>query len=218
MTAITCRDIVRRALRKLSLVAAGMEPTGNEMNDGLETLQAIYLELAGMGVFGKLYDVVVTDATYTAFPQQRILCNRLGGVAITLPALVDPSAWPGGAWWYLGRGCYDYQFRDYYCGTTPLPPHDGTCIEINSLFDGSQQLWIYESNTARWIDLRDLNVADSAPLAKYSDGLAAMLAIRVAPEYGVSAPQEVQGVANVARYAMSQRNDGPRAPVRAEYF
>jgi hypothetical protein len=105
--AITCRDIVGRALRKLSRIAAGAEPDGNDLTDAMETLQAIYREAVGLGVFGKMYEVVVTDATYTAAPQDRVIGNRVGGIAITLPILVDPSSCR------VGAGYYDYEFRDY---------------------------------------------------------------------------------------------------------
>lgn len=215
---VTCRDIVRRALRKLSRVAAGTEVTGDDLNDSLETLQAIYLELQGQGVFGRLYDVVVTDAIYTAFPQQRIMANRMGGVAITLPTLVDPAAYPGGAWWFLGSGYYDYQFRDYYCGTTPLPPHDGACIQTTDQFSNDQETWVYEASTARWIRLDGLNAGDAAPLGRFSEALASMLAQRIASEYGGSVPPAVDKAAALGIHAITHRNDGAHAPVYAEYF
>lgn len=222
---VTCRDIVRRALRKLSRVAAGQEPDANDMADAMETLQAWYLELVGLGLFGKLYDVTVTGPTFTAYPQMRVIANDEDGVVVTLPTLIDPSAYyatcylyPWYSWFPFDGVAYDYGFSGFPSNVL-RPPRDGSCIEIHDLFSVTNQTWIFEGAEARWIQLQDLNPSDTAPLgAKYSEGIASILAVRLADEYSVPASQTMQGLANRAMYALGHRYDGQQAPTRAEYF
>lgn len=209
----TCRDLVRRALRKLSRIAAGMEPDGDQLDDAMETLQTIHMELVGLGVFGKLYDVVVSDATYAAMPQQNVFCNRVGGVTVTLPTLVQPS------WWGLGWGCWDYEFRAWYCGSTPKPPHDGALIRTTDQFSNDSETWVYNAATARWVRLDCLKPTDPAPLGlRYDETIASILAARISPEYGMTTPPQVARDASVGLYALTHRMDGIRAPVYTEYF
>jgi hypothetical protein len=201
MPAITCRDIVRRALRKLSRFAAGAAPDGDSLTDGIETLQSIMDEMIENGVFGQLYDVIVTDATYDALPQQRVVCNRMGGVAVNLPQFITENLLNTS-----GRGCYDYGFSDY-CGTLPTKPRDLACIQVNDEFSGTSGSWIFNAKSGRWVEAHDLSVNSNSPLGgRYAEGLAAMLAERMASEYGMQTPPEVSRAATEAKYTLTHRN------------
>lgn len=221
---VTCRDIVRRALRKLSRVAAGQDVAGDDLVDGLETLQALYLEFVGLGVFGRMWDVVAT-ADFTVLPQMRVLSNNESGIAVTLPQIIDPNAYsfyPQYGYPFFPWGCwadgYDYGFG-WNTTLSPRPPWDGACVEINDAFSPTSQTWIYQSACANWIMLEKLNPSDVAPLAaKYSDGIASLLAQRISPEYGMQTPQEVASAASRCLYALTHRYDKPRRPVATEYF
>lgn len=220
---ITCRDIARRALRKLSRIPAGQDVGGSDAVDALETLQAIYMEFAGNGLFGRLNDVVVTQDTYIPREQDRVNCQNPDGVAITLPVLIDPKNYTnfpyqnfGSSWDGLGFG-YDYGFGSALC--YPRPPLDGACIAIVDLYSDTHQTWVYDSGTARWIELEKLNLTDAAPLAsRYSDGIACILASRLAPEYAIPVPTEVSSGAARGIYAMGRRNDGQHVTTRTRYF
>lgn len=226
--AVTCRDIIRRALRKLSRVAAGADVSGTDAVDALETLQAIYMELAGNGLFGKLLDVVVTTGTYIPREQDRVNCQNPSGVTVTLPDLIDPknyTTYPDGYpanyvdfWSAEQQSCgYDYGFGIF--PLYPRPPRDGACIAIVDLYSNTSKTWVYDSNTARWVQLEALNLTDGAPLAgRYSDGIACLLASRIAPEYAMAVPAEVAAGASRGIYAMTHRNDAIHQPTRAEYF
>jgi hypothetical protein len=203
---VTCRDIARRALRKLSRVAAGAEPDGDDLNDAIDVLQGLYTGWASSGAFGELYDVVATTTPFLASPQQRVNCRRVGGVTVTLPDLIDPAI--------LCPPCgdYDYGFRSYYCGSAPLPPHDGACIQVNDAFSDTSETWLYNSKNARWVKLEDLTANSEAPLGnRYTNGLAAALAEEFASEFGMQVPPKVANTAALFLYALTHRYDSTRS-------
>lgn len=194
--ALLCRDIVRRALRKLSLVAGGKEPSGNEANDAIETLRAIYLEMVGSGVFGQFKDVVVTDTAYTAREQDRILCKRDEGVTVTLPELVICDSRSGSR-----------------------APKDRAGVMVTDLYSDVSQTWIYDAQVGRWSKLEELGLNDVAPLAaRHSEALACILACRIAPEYAIEASQQVAVGAVRGLYAITHHYDTPSEPVRAVFM
>jgi hypothetical protein len=84
-------------------------------------------------------------------------------------------------------------------------------VQVTDQFSNTHETWIYESDTARWIKLNDLNASDVAPLGgRYSEALACILASRVAPEYGVPVPPQVEKSASVGLYALTSRLDSSR--------
>ena len=220
--AVTCRDIVRRALRKLSVIASGEEPSGNDANDALETLKALYMELLGMGVFGRMNDVVVTDATYTASQQDRVLCKNETGVTVSLPecASADISCNPNpSSRWTVQSTSLGGGFWGPLTGPTNRPPRDGSAIVITDFYSDLSQSWIYDGQIGRWLRLEGLALSDTAPLAaRYSEALACILASRIAPEYGAEASQQVAVGAVRGIYAITHRYDRASEPVSTEYF
>lgn len=225
MTA-TCRDIVRKALRRLSRIAAGQQPTGADLNDGMDALQGLYSEVVGLGAFGKLYDVVLDSnvPTYTAYEQQRIVCQNPAGISVTLPTILTLPP----PWWTYNQGispswgCYGYCGPDYSFGwwcDYPRPPRDKACVVINDEYSDTNQVWLYNANLARWEELTDINPGDRAPMAdRNSEGLANALAVRLSSEYGVQVPPAVARGEQLFMYAITHNYDSERTPTRVNYF
>jgi hypothetical protein len=82
----TCRDVIKRALRMLGVLARGDEPASDEATDALEALKGLYLT---PGLLGRLTPVVIT-ADYTAGENERIF-NADGAVTVTLPTTITDA-------------------------------------------------------------------------------------------------------------------------------
>lgn len=197
---MTVRDLIRRALRKLGALASGRDPKANEAQDALESLQALYMELLALGVFGALRDAYVGSAgDYVARPGQRITNFDPAQAIITLPVPGDPDVQDGT---YVG---WDYGFD--HCDADHQLRDGRAIVLINQLTD-EQAAYVYDGMSSTWVNIGILNLDDVAPLyTRYGDGLACVLAIRLADEYGQSpGPGTVQGARNF-NISISQRND-----------
>ena len=212
---ITVRAIASGAMRKLQVLAAGRNPTADQAQDALEILQALYKEFVGQGVFGKMYDTLVTDATYTAHENERCVCNRSAGVTVTLPDTITlefPTA--------IGfvNGSTDYGWGNSY-SVTPRTPRDNSVIGITDLFSTLDLTYVYDAPGARWVALDSLTLDSVAPLSgRYGEGLKAILAVRLAPNFNVEPQKSVAGQANSARSMLSHRYDRPYRAVAGQYI
>lgn len=221
----TCRDVIKAALRKINAYGGGNEPTADQASDALDSLTGMFHELAGQGVFGRLYPVIVTADTYSACPGQRIVCNSADSqpITITLPTIIQAQAYPGcccgdnGAWYYPTT---DYDFCCVGSYWTQTVPRDGACIAITDMQSEVQQTWIYAGAIARWIQLETLDLNSPFPFGdRYRETFAASLAVRIFPEYQQGAPSPVlMRQASAGMVAFCSRPDQPSRPVRAEYF
>lgn len=219
--AITVRTIVKGAMFKLGVLPIGREPTSPQAQAALETLQALYRELIGQGVFGRLYDVLVTTATYSAREQERVVCDSQGGVTVTLPETITQSlidSAPYRCFTYdtnapdYGRGCWSSE-------VFPRPPRDGACIVVADVNSSFEKYYLYDSNRAYWVLIDSLTLDSTAPLsARYQNGLSAVLAERMADPFGMPMPKQATAEANMFRYSISMKPDRPRRPVMAEYM
>lgn len=79
----TCRDIVTRALRMAGIVPKGRDPKAAEMTDGMFALQGLYDSMFTGGMFGRLYDVNVSDG-FGVEPGQRVYVES---GTVPLPAM-----------------------------------------------------------------------------------------------------------------------------------
>lgn len=168
----TCREIVRTALRKLGVVNALENPEDVEGLDGLASLQSLYDEWFTSGAFGALR-AVTTAVDATARPSQSILVTA-DGVVITPPSVI-PTNQPDDC------GCrWDYGF--IHCDPRLL---DMAVYAVTIQSTGEVQRWIYSAQNMAWKRLNGLTLSDWAPLSdRGQDGLAALLATRIADEYG----------------------------------
>jgi len=221
--AVTVRQIVRGALKKLGVLAIGREPTAAEAQDALEALQGLYRELVGLGVFGRLVDVLVKTDTYNAREQERVVCDLQGGVTVTLPETITQSLLvsqpyyrsysdPWATDWDYGHGGFSPE-------PLPRPPRDGACIVIADVYSDCEEYYVYDANRAYWVRLDGLTLDTQAPLSgRYQNGLTAVLAMRLAAPFGVEPSPVLQGEANAFRYSISMKNDRSRRETVAEYF
>lgn len=221
---ITCRDLTKRSLRKLFVLASGREPTGSQAQDALDALLSIYKEFVGQGVFGRLNPVIITASTYSARENERVVCNNASGVTVTLPDTITLDLLRETPYYLsyddLGTTASGYDYgRGYPTEVIPRPPRDGAIITVTDLFSTLDLTWIYDGPGARWISIDSLTLSDIAPLTgRYANGLAAILAVRLAPEWSVTPSPLVLSEANSGRSMLSARYDRQYRPVVASYF
>lgn len=209
----TCHDIIKRGLRKIGALASGDDIPASEAQEALAALQSIIMECVGIGTFGRLSDVRVT-ADYTAREWDRIFPTT--GVTITLPTVISnrencPTVYNAGAWFQLNSCCgyWDYGFP-YQTGERP--PRDRSVVVVVDTF-------AYCAEKTGWFQISGLALETPWPLASYlEDGFAALLAERMADEYGqVLGAGSVRAAAQ-CRMMLSHKYDSSGAPVVAEYF
>lgn len=185
----TCRDIIKTTLRRLGVVTSGMEPSSSQANDGLEALQAHYDGLVASGRLGRLTDILVTASPYDANCGERIAYSGSGTLAINLPETED-------------IGLKD-QIPEKGSDTL-RKPYDLAVIVVEG---GSTHL--YEAGA--WVELNGLELSDDAPLSgRFRQWLVGELAIRLADDYGMSAPASCVADAMMGRSAISHKFSAPK--------
>jgi len=212
---ITVRDIVKGAMKKIAVLAIGREPTAAQGEDALEALQAIYRELVGQGVFGRLNDVLITAATYDARENDRVVCDYATGVTVNLPEVITADL-------QNALPAYDPDQSDYGrgggCEPLPRPPRDHSPIVITDVNSSFEQYYLYDANRAFWVLLDDLTLDSKAPLSnRYENGLKAKLALRLAPTFGRQPTPFLLAEVNAFHHALSHKKDRSRRPTVAEY-
>lgn len=186
----TCRHLITRALRMLSLVTEGHpEPEAYDAQNALEAFRDMLTAYVAEGVFGPLTNVAVS-ADYTAKENERVADVSGSDVVITLPATiseVDPCT---GA-------------------TVTRAPYDRSVVLI-----AGGDCYIYDANHGAWSQVGALTLDSHAPLsATLERGLAALLAGNLAPDYGVNLSPVVLGVASSTHAALRRK---PPIPVAVE--
>lgn len=179
----TVRDIATRAGRKLGIIRAGGELKAADAQDMLASLISFYQECVTMGTFGRVQDVPISAAfTGNSGVNQHINILTEDAVEITLPSVVPYD------WWDTWRPC-----RDYGWGlNVPIGgnngdnvPPDRSVIRVTDQFSTTRASYVYDGTVQRWMRFDSLALEDEAPLsARGADGLAAVLAERVADEFG----------------------------------
>lgn len=182
--ATTCSDIVRRALRKLGVLRAGADPKAADAADGLLSLQSYYMECVTGGAFGRVVNIPLSTAgTVTAGGNQHINVLVDETVTVDLPATLPTYHWD--TW----MPCRDYGWGlNVPLGGTDgdnVPP-DKSVVMVTDRYDASRRAtYVYDGTVQLWMRIDTLVLTDEAPLsARDSDGLAALLAMRMADEFG----------------------------------
>jgi hypothetical protein len=185
--ASTCQDIATRALRKLGVLRAGAEPKAADAASALASLTSYYMECVTGGAFGRVVNIPLSTAgTVTAGGNQHI--NILVDDAVTVDL---PSTLP--VWhWVTWMPC-----RDYGWGlNVPLggsdgnnvPPDKSVVMVTDKYTPATRATYVYDGTVQLWMRIDNLILTNEAPLsARNSDGLAALLAVRMADEFGDSA-------------------------------
>lgn len=200
----TNRDTIKRALRKLGALASGAEPKAQAADDAMGVLASMFLEWVDTGLFGSLVNVTVT-ADATALPGQRVYAAT--GVTITLPTPFTPP--------YSDQGSeagfiWDYGWPRYL----PYNPLQDGSIIIVCHEGGAQDINVFKSASSSWIKISPEGLNDDFPFSEgWVNGVAAMLALRLAPEYGEEPSSLVVREAQNAQVAMTHRYANQRRPV-----
>lgn len=184
--ATTCRDVVTRAGRKLGLVRAGGELKAADAADMLASLQSFYMESVTGGAFGRVYNIPISAAgTVTAGGNQHINILTAEAVDVDLPATVPAYHWD--TW----RPCRDYGWGlNIPLGndTGENVPRDKSVVNVTSQYGDTRATYVYDGTVQRWLRVDTLTLNDEAPLsARNSEGLASVVAMRVADEFGDTA-------------------------------
>lgn len=208
-------DIIKRAMKKIHVLASGAEPTSPQAADGMVALQAMIVELIGQGSLGRLNDVLATSA-YTAREFDRIQVSH--GVTVTIPTVITPSmCMPG------GDAPYDYGWS--YCSPVPTsnrPPVDRACVvTITDNGDGtfSEVDYVWCAYKGKWVQVQALAQTDDFPFASsLENGFAAMLAERLSDDYDQPIGQETKLQAGRCRASLSMRHDSVLAETPSHFF
>jgi hypothetical protein len=209
-------DIIKRAMKKIHVLASGTEPTSAQAADGMAALQSLIVELIGQGSLGRLYDVLATS-DLTAYEGMRV--HASAGVVVTLPTIITgppPSSWPY-AGDVPGAGCgWDYGFGGLYSGY-PRPPRDRAVIVV--ITNGVPVYNVWRTYTNAWVVINSLTQQGAFPFADYlEDGFAAMLAERIAEDYDQEIGPQTIRQAGICRTTLSAKRDSVSAPTQASYF
>lgn len=197
----TCGDIGTKALKKLGVLRAGGEMKAADAADMLASLTSQYMEWVAGGTFGRVYNTPVSSAsTITATPNQHVNILVDGAVTVELPMTVD---W---CYWQNWRPC-----RDYGWGlSVPFGgddgrnvPRDKAVVMVTDQYKTTRATYVYDGTVQRWMRIDGLTLTDEAPLsARGPDGLASVVAMRMADEYGIQPGPSIITAANRYKLAL----------------
>lgn len=188
----TCLEIIERAHVRAGIRARGDTPSAEETADALLSLQSLYDEMIGLGVFGRLTEVII-EAAYEAGENERIYNTSGGALSVTLPQTVS----------------------DEFTGET-RPPRDRSVVVIA---EDPEEAHIYEAPLGAWKAMKGLAATDYAPLSvRSAEGLACALAARLCEENGRQPGQMMAATAAAFRSQIARRGDSPRVDTYAEYL
>jgi hypothetical protein len=205
----TTRDIITSALKKLGVLRAGGTASDGAATDALSSLSSYYQELITNGTCGRVWDIPLSRSfDGNAGVNQHINILTEDPVTIDLPSIVPYTYW--NTW---------RPYRDYGWGlNVPIGgdngdnvPPDKAVVRITSEFDENRATYIYDGTIQRWMRIDNLTLDSEAPLsARNSDGLAAVMAIRLADQYGDTLiSQATPMAANRYRLAMVTNYGNP---------
>jgi hypothetical protein len=178
----TVRQITTRALRFLGVVSEGQPaPSAYDSELAREALQSLYTQLIASGAFGDLTDVDIED-DYEAGENERVVNVSDGDVSVTMPALIETTDPDTGA-------------------TTERLPYDRSVVIV-----ARQGTYMYDADEGDWLQVDALELTDTAPLSgRYGTGLAALLAVSLAPDYGAEPGSALTALANEGSQQLYQK-------------
>lgn len=206
-------DIIKKAMKKLHVLASGSNPTSAQAADGMSALQSLIVELIGQGSLGRLNDVLATS-DYTAFENDRIRASN--GVTITLPTTITSER--------CGVDPVPYGWESTI---DPRPPYDRSAVvvvganyTVGVTAYTVKTSWMYDAYSGAWVNLNSLTQQGAFPLPDHlEDGFSAMLAERLVDEFdGGDVGPETKRLASVTRLALSTKYDSASKPAQALYF
>lgn len=206
----TANDIITVALRLLGVVASGEAIPADQARDGLAALNALLDSLPSNGVGCPLSPVNVSRDYATGGNEALFL--PVGGVTITLPAapmdgmrvqVIDVGAAFGSA-------------------PVKIVPTgrlmDGQAAPVSLAAAGTNRTWMYRADLGDWRSMGALTATNPVPYpSRFDEGLAAMLAIRLAPTYGMGVPDAVALMARDGQQAMAAAYTQLGAPASLDH-
>lgn len=198
-------DIIKRAMKKIHVLASGGVPTSAEAADGMNALQALIIELIGQGSLGRLNDVLATS-NYTAYENDRVHASV--GVVVTLPTTITKER------------CGDpvpFELESVNTVTARAPRDRSPIVVIAST--GIATYSVYNSYKSAWVTINSLTQQGAFPFAQYlEDGFAALLAERLVDEFDQQLGVETKRQAGLCRMMLSTKYDSASRPASACYF
>jgi hypothetical protein len=192
----TCRDIIKRGLRLIGVIAASEEPSADDAVTCMIALQGIYDALSHQGIFNRLADVVITQ-DYTAKENERILINTASAVTVTYPVTID----------------------DPYVDGKARPPRDLSQIQVRRISSTTREHVIYNTYLARWVSIVGLTLDTEAPFSERANQqLAGRLGLIVAPEYGMQPNDVVSSLSARLNPVLGSMRDSVLPITPANYF
>jgi hypothetical protein len=188
----TCNQVIDFALRKLAVLTAGRFANAVQANNALIALRSIYAEHAAQGLYGVLKTRRITTSPYDAAPGDRVVYQGVGTLTLNLPETVEED-----------------------CDGLRVPRDLAVIVEAGA----DPKTWLYDADIGEWVSIHSLTGASPAPLSlRLLNGLAAMLAVRIAPEWNVQAAPQVVADASGAKNTLAMQWSEPRDVVKVEYF
>lgn len=210
----TCQDVINRFARKLNVIPLGATLSSDESLNALSVLQSIYMELVGMGAFGRENDCM-SCGDWVALPSQRIRMNNTAGevsIPDSLPSYVQCPDWWQPIWGYDAWCTWPIWPTSQLC----VPPRDLSIVTVTDPFVGECHTFLYDAFVGKWTMIDALELTDEAPLSRrWFEPLCNTLSERMAPDYGQDPPKNpiwahLQAV--TMRYSDSSR------PVQVDYM
>lgn len=171
----TARDICSRALRRLKVIDATEEASADDAALALGELNDMLHSWAASGVDVQHSDFALSDAFFIFVPPQPDTLNDTraeGRLAKALAEISDRGAWDADTntpTLATGAGTVGDLYRVSVAGSTTLDGVTAWAVNEYAIFDG-----------VKWLK--------SQPSRPFEGGVTAMLAIRLADDFGV-APQ-----------------------------
>lgn len=188
---MTCRDLIRDALRELDVIAPGDDLIADDIEVAMARLQGLALAIAEARGPWTCVDIT-TD--YTAGEDERVRVQAGSIVTVTLPNTVDDG------------------------GGLQRPPRDGARVDI---IGTSRAMSAYRADLNSWLAVTGLTADSELPFnGAYHWGLAAMLAMDLANAWpGRASPTALTlGRAAEARAQLATTVGTARQSVAADYF
>lgn len=186
-------EVVNTALKMVGVISPGESPTSDEMEDGRRALVGLYDLWASSGMFGRLDGVLSGGTIYSD--------DVLEWAAPEVDAPVELPVRVKGD------------------DGEPAPPRDLSYIEVVTEATGERRAYVWDARQGKWARFDALASDDEAPLARRGvRGLAAVLAVDIAGDYGKAAPGPVVRTAAAYRMGLSARYGEKRRAGQVEYF
>jgi len=195
-------QIIKTAMLSIGAIAIRAVPAAHDLDVCLDRLSSLIRTLPGWTEWNN----IEINQDYTAGDDERIAVIGDVTVTVTLPQLnfYQPVIT------YESDG-FTVKTGDYY-----VAPRDGARVAVYAQQGDDNVYYAYRADTGHWIQVHNLEPTGIVPLdAAMHMHLEAMLAVSIAPLYGLPVSQELGMAYDTAQRAMTARYSGrfqPKTP------